>query len=141
MSKSNSNDDAGAVIAGVVSFGVVIMLVYWVLLFLANGLAFITSTIGLWIGKLGEWPMTFLKIIGIQTTNFEKYFALSQALGWFSFFLITGTITSVLIAHVLLPSKTPNKAYDEPSVFKVLMLKSTTCIALFFCFLFILWKY
>ncbi len=133
-----SNDNNGEEVAVLVA-GLALALV--AVFFIVNGLAFLMSESGFWIGQLGRWPMQFLHTIGLANMYSPSSAAITQALGWFAFFLIIGSIGAALIAHAILPAETPKIAYEEDKISRWIFVKISVCIVIFLIFVYILWKY
>lgn len=138
---SQSNDKNGEAIAGLIGVGLAVGAALFAIVFLLNALAFLTSASGYWIGKIGEWPVRLFTAIGFGNISTPKSFAIAQALGWFTFFGLLGTLAAVLFANSLLPAETPRTAFDESRVSRSSLLFIVPCIALLLLFIYIIWKY
>jgi hypothetical protein len=144
MSKSNKDNNGDGYLFVIGLCFVIYFIVYvvaFVIAWVVNSLAFIISASGFWIGQLGTWPMQFLHAIGIVNIHSSNSAAITQALGWFAFFSIIGSIGAALIAHATLPTETPKIAYEEDKISRWISVKIFVCIVIFLIFVYILWKY
>lgn len=136
-SNSNSDKDVGEAIAALAGLAIAAAIIFAIVLAIVNGTAWLLSHAAAMIDYLSIFPLAILNLFGFQNDSL----AIQYSIGWFTFFTLIGCATSVLLAHIALPTETPTKPFNERGVLQWEIANISICLILFFSFAFILWKY